>query len=129
MSLFNYLLDLLCPCTQNLKLPAMSHSVCPSAHPSQSDTSVATSSHFSYTTEDGVKQHYRSEDKTDCRAHYEESNLFEFSDDESTFVPSNCMPIEKDTADICTSTPENRPSTRSRKAKKCKSTNNTKQIS
>lgn len=104
---------------KNLNLPALSsHSIRPSAHPTQSGTSVATTSHFSDTTEDGFKGHSRSEDEMDCRAHYEEPALFEFSEDESTYAPSNCMPLEKDTAETCTSTPENRPTTRSRKTKK-----------
>lgn len=119
LSLFNSLLASLYPCTQNLNLPALSsHSIRPSAHPTQSGTSVATTSHFSDTTEDGFKGHSRSEDEMDCRAHYEEPALFEFSEDESTYAPSNCMPLEKDTAETCTSTPENRPTTRSRKTKK-----------
>jgi hypothetical protein len=89
---------------------------------------VATSSHFSDTTEDGFKENSKSEDEMDCRALYEEPAPTEFSDDESTFAQSNCMPLDCDIAETCTSKPANRPNTRSRKMK-CKSTNNTQLIS
>ena len=129
LSLFNFLLSSLCPCTQNLNLPALStHSIHPSAHHSLSDNSVATSSHFSDITEDGFKHQSRSVDEMDCRALCEEPALFELSEDESTYATSICIPLEKDTEETCTSIPENRPTTRSRKMK-CKSTNNTKLIS
>jgi hypothetical protein len=89
---------------------------------------VATSSHFSNTTEDGLKQHSRSADEMDYRALYEAPVPFEFSEDESTYDQTICTPLEKDTAGTHTSKPENRPTTRSRKTK-CKSTNNTQLIS
>jgi len=85
---------------------------------------VATSSHFSDTTEDGFKKHSTSGDEMDCRALYEESAPIEFSDDEYNCAQSICMPLKYDTAETCISTPANRPTTRSRKMN-CKSTNNT----
>jgi hypothetical protein len=88
---------------------------------------VATSSHFSDTTEDGFKKLSRSADEMDCRALYEEPAPTEFSD-ESTFAQSNCMPLECDIAETCTSIPANHPTTRSRKIK-CESTNKTQLIS
>lgn len=124
--LFNSLLASPCPCTQNQNLPDVSsHSIHTSAHPS---LSVATSSHFSDTTEDGFKKHSRSADEKDCRALYEEPALFEFSDDESSLTESICTPLKYDRAETCTSTPANRPTPHSRKMK-CKSTNNTQLIS
>ena len=64
----------------------------------------------------------------DYRELYEEPAPTEFSDDESTFAQSSRMPFEYDIAETCTSTPSNRPTTRSRKMK-CKSTNNTQLVS
>ena len=126
LSLFNSLLALLCPCTQNLNLPGLSsYSIHTSAHPS---LSVAASSHFSDTAEDGFKKHSRSADEMDCRALYEEPGPIEFSDDESICAQSTFMPLNSDIAETCASTPANRPTTRSRKLK-CKSTNNTQLIS
>jgi len=88
---------------------------------------VATSSHFSDTTEDGFKKHSRSADEMDFKAPYEDPAPIEFSHDESTCAQIY-MPLKYDIAESCKSTSANRPTTCSRKMK-CKSTNNTQFIS
>jgi hypothetical protein len=88
---------------------------------------LSTSSRFSDTTEEGLKQHSSSANEMYCWGPAP-SEFLEDKSDESTSAQPICMPLEKDTAETRTSKPENRPTTRSRKVKR-KSTNNTLLIS
>lgn len=75
------------------------------------------------TVEDGAKQCARSESEADNRTYSEEPAPSEFVDEEDfTYVPSRHMPLEEYTAKS-PFTPVCRPTTRSRKAKKTRSTN------
>lgn len=123
---------------KNLNLSSISsHSNFPLAHPSRSDMSVASRSCFhtssapseeglmgGNTEEDGAKQCARSESETDNRTYSEEPAPSEISDEEDfTYVPSKHMPLEKHTAKSSPFTPECRPTTRNRKARKLRNTN------
>jgi hypothetical protein len=82
------------------------------------------------TTDGGSKRRSRSLCEADCRELSEEPAPCEFSDEEiSTYASPNHMPLEKDTVISAPSNPESRRTTRTRNAKKARSTNATLRIS